>query len=56
MATQKRDGGADFKFFESAEIASQLDNVKSWLQRNCKKVSGVSDILFTVNQLENGQL
>ncbi|XP_030829488.1 SWI/SNF complex subunit SMARCC2 isoform X3 [Strongylocentrotus purpuratus] len=37
MAIQKRDGGADFKFFESADIASQLDNVKSWLQRNCKK-------------------
>ncbi|XP_022082605.1 SWI/SNF complex subunit SMARCC2-like isoform X2 [Acanthaster planci] len=37
MAVRKKDGGADFKFFESAETISQLDNVKSWLQRNCKK-------------------
>ncbi|XP_063952761.1 SWI/SNF complex subunit SMARCC2-like isoform X1 [Lytechinus pictus] len=37
MAIRKKDGGADFKFFESADIASQLDNVKSWLQRNCKR-------------------
>ncbi|XP_072021205.1 SWI/SNF complex subunit SMARCC2-like isoform X4 [Amphiura filiformis] len=37
MANKKRDGGADFKFFESQETISQLDNVKSWLQRNCKK-------------------
>ena len=39
MAVRKKDGGADFKFFESADIVSQLDNVKSWLQRNCKKVT-----------------
>ncbi|XP_033624247.1 SWI/SNF complex subunit SMARCC2-like isoform X2 [Asterias rubens] len=37
MAVRKKDGGADFKFFESAETISQLDNVKSWLQRNCKR-------------------
>ncbi|XP_038076785.1 SWI/SNF complex subunit SMARCC2-like [Patiria miniata] len=37
MAVRKKDGGADFKFFESADTISQLDNVKSWLQRNCKK-------------------
>ena len=39
MAVQrKKDGGPNIKFFESQETIAQFDSVKSWLQRNCKKV------------------
>lgn len=34
----KKDGGPNVKFFESPEILSQLESVKTWLQKNCKKV------------------
>ncbi|XP_033126540.1 SWI/SNF complex subunit SMARCC2-like [Anneissia japonica] len=37
MANRKKDGGADFKYFEASETISQFDSVKTWLQRNCKK-------------------
>ncbi|XP_071943281.1 SWI/SNF complex subunit SMARCC2-like isoform X2 [Antedon mediterranea] len=37
MANRKKDGGADFKYFEASESISQFDSVKTWLQRNCKK-------------------
>ncbi|XP_070535822.1 LOW QUALITY PROTEIN: SWI/SNF complex subunit SMARCC2-like [Ptychodera flava] len=37
MATRKKDGGADFKFWESAETVAQFDNIRTWLQKNCKK-------------------
>ncbi|XP_071825833.1 SWI/SNF complex subunit SMARCC1-like isoform X2 [Apostichopus japonicus] len=37
MATRKKDGGADFKFFESPDTTAALDNVKTWLQRHSKK-------------------
>ncbi|XP_012283205.1 SWI/SNF complex subunit SMARCC2 [Orussus abietinus] len=33
----KKDGGPNVKFFESAEILAQLDGVKQWLLKNCKK-------------------
>ena len=39
MAVQRKsDGGPNHKFFESQETIAQFDSVKSWLQRNCKKV------------------
>lgn len=34
----KKDGGPNTKFFESQEILTQLDAVKQWLLKNCKKV------------------
>ncbi|XP_015182598.1 PREDICTED: SWI/SNF complex subunit SMARCC2 isoform X1 [Polistes dominula] len=33
----KKDGGPNAKFFESPEILAQLDGVKQWLLKNCKK-------------------
>ncbi|XP_035724881.1 SWI/SNF complex subunit SMARCC2-like isoform X1 [Vespa mandarinia] len=33
----KKDGGPNAKFFDSAEILAQLDGVKQWLLKNCKK-------------------
>lgn len=35
----KKDGSPNSKFFESPETMSLLDGVKSWLQKNAKKVS-----------------
>ncbi|XP_014605204.1 PREDICTED: SWI/SNF complex subunit SMARCC2 isoform X2 [Polistes canadensis] len=37
FASPKKDGGPNAKFFESAEILAQLDGVKQWLLKNCKK-------------------
>lgn len=34
----KKDGGPNTKFFESPETISLFDAIKSWLQKNCKKV------------------
>lgn len=34
----KKDGGPNAKFFESPEILTQLDGVKQWLLKSCKKV------------------
>jgi SWI/SNF related-matrix-associated actin-dependent regulator of chromatin subfamily C len=34
----KKDGGPNTKFFESPETVSLFDAIKSWLQKNCKKV------------------
>ncbi|KAK0088239.1 hypothetical protein PV326_004917 [Microctonus aethiopoides] len=33
----KKDGGPNAKFFESTEVLAQLDGVKQWLLKNCKK-------------------
>ncbi|XP_046624389.1 SWI/SNF complex subunit SMARCC2 isoform X1 [Neodiprion virginianus] len=33
----KKDGGPNAKFFESPDILGQLDGVKQWLLKNCKK-------------------
>jgi hypothetical protein len=38
----KKDGGPNTKFFESPETISLFDAIKSWLQKNCKKVSSRS--------------
>lgn len=32
-------GGANTKFFESAEVVSQFDAIKTWLMKNFKKVN-----------------
>ncbi|XP_015108391.1 SWI/SNF complex subunit SMARCC2 [Diachasma alloeum] len=33
----KKDGGPNTKFFESPDVLAQLDGVKQWLLKNCKK-------------------
>ena len=39
MAVQrKKDGSPNVRFFESTETIAQFDSVKTWLQKNCKKV------------------
>lgn len=39
MAVQrKKDGGPNVKFWESTETIAQFDTVKTWLQKNFKKV------------------
>jgi hypothetical protein len=40
----KKDGGPNTKFFESPETISLFDAIKSWLQKNCKKVRFVKPI------------
>uniref|UniRef100_A0A2P2I1A1 SWI/SNF complex subunit SMARCC2 n=2 Tax=Hirondellea gigas TaxID=1518452 RepID=A0A2P2I1A1_9CRUS len=33
----RKDGGPNTKFYESSETLTQLETVKSWLMKNCKK-------------------
>ncbi|ELU01612.1 hypothetical protein CAPTEDRAFT_182223 [Capitella teleta] len=35
---RKKDGSPNVKFWESADTLSQFDVIKTWLQKNCKKV------------------
>jgi len=40
MAVQrKKDGGPNLKYFESLDTIAQFDSVKTWLQKNYKKVT-----------------
>ena len=43
MATigPKKDGGPNADFFQSPESLAQFDQIRVWLQKNCKKVSGI---------------
>ncbi|XP_054712292.1 LOW QUALITY PROTEIN: SWI/SNF complex subunit SMARCC2-like [Uloborus diversus] len=34
---RKKDGGPNVKFYESPDTIAQFDNVRQWLQKNCKK-------------------
>lgn len=34
----KKDGGPNSKFYESPETISLFDGIRTWLQKNCKKV------------------
>lgn len=45
---KKSDGGPNHRFFEATETVSQFDSIRSWLTRNCKKVSYVCMILHTI--------
>jgi hypothetical protein len=40
MATvqRKKDGGPNAKFYEASETVAQFDAIKTWLQKNFKKV------------------
>lgn len=35
----KKDGGPNIKFYESPETVAAFDGIRSWLQKNYKKVS-----------------
>lgn len=35
----KKDGGPNVEFFQSPETLTQFDQIRVWLQKNCKKVS-----------------
>lgn len=36
----RKDGGPNVKYYESSETVSQFENVRTWLMKNAKKVSG----------------
>lgn len=35
----KKDGGPNVDFFQAPESLAQFDQIRVWLQKNCKKVS-----------------
>lgn len=35
----KKDGGPNVDFFQSPESLAQFDQIRVWLQKNCKKVN-----------------
>lgn len=35
----KKDGGPNIEFFQSSESLQGFENVRIWLQKNCKKVN-----------------
>lgn len=35
----KKDGGPNVEFFQSPEIMQGFEQVRQWLQKNCKRVS-----------------
>lgn len=46
MATigPKKDGGPNIEFFQSSESLAQFDQIRVWLQKNCKKVGIIQTI------------
>ena len=38
MAATKKDGGANNKYWDSNETIEQLENVRTWLVKNSRKV------------------
>lgn len=38
MAVRKKDGGPDWKLYESTSVCEQFEQVKQYLLKNCKKV------------------
>lgn len=51
----KKDGGPNVEFFQSPESLTQFDQIRVWLQKNCKKVSIFVWIFFIYN-LANAKL
>lgn len=37
--TPKKDGSPNAEFFQSPEVMQGFEQVRQWLQKNCKKVS-----------------
>lgn len=44
----KKDGGPNLKFYESAETTQLFEVVKTWLIKNCKKVSAARTLTFLI--------
>jgi len=38
MAATKKDGGANSKFWDSQDIVEKLENIRTWLVKNSRKV------------------
>ena len=38
MAVRKKDGGPDWKLYESPSVCELFEQVKQYLLKNCKKV------------------
>jgi len=42
MAAQRKlDGAPNTKYFEAVETIAQFDSIRTWLHKNCKKVTHV---------------
>lgn len=54
MATvqRKKDGGPNVKFYEASETVAQFDAIKTWLQKNFKKV-GFNSCLQSLNVIDS---
>lgn len=46
MATTKKDGGANMKYWDSPDVTDSLENVRNWLTKNCKKVKFINIMEF----------
>jgi hypothetical protein len=44
MAVRKKDGGPDWKLYESPSVCEQFEPVKQYLLKNCKKVLDQSGV------------
>lgn len=42
LVQRKPNGGPNVKYFESLDTVAQMDSVKSWLQKNYKKVRNIT--------------
>jgi hypothetical protein len=48
----KKDGGPNVDYFQSSESLSQFDQIRVWLQKNCKKVT-ISYIFNFISHLKH---
>jgi hypothetical protein len=46
MAVRKKDGGPDWKLYESTSVCEQFEQVKQYLLKNCKKVLHQSRVII----------
>ena len=51
MAATKKDGGANNKYWDSNETIEQLENVRTWLVKNSRKVCFKYLLLFIITSL-----
>ena len=49
MAAQRKlDGAPNTKYFEAVETIAQFDSIRTWLHKNCKKVTHVEGRYFAI--------
>lgn len=46
----KKDGGPNSDYFQSPESLTQFDQIRVWLQKNCKKVIITNWFSFLLNR------